>query len=106
MAKFEEMLEQERRHHIEKGTSLPRFAHQSTNFNLHLGVNLPFHGRTEMDNADVRIFFIGPSSEILSFRMMKMLMKQKKKVKEVNQMMKWMLNKVLDRLELLLPQLL
>ncbi|CAF0911864.1 unnamed protein product [Rotaria sordida] len=34
LAKFEELLEQERRHNIEKG------------------VNLPFHGRTEMDNTD------------------------------------------------------
>lgn len=63
-----------------------------------------------MDNADVRIFFTGitnePLSKTLSFRMMKMLMKQKKRVKEVNQRMKWMPNKVLDRLELLLPQLL
>jgi hypothetical protein len=33
---------------------------------------------------------------------MKMLMKQKKKAKEVNPMMKWMLNKVLDHQELLL----
>jgi ABC-type proline/glycine betaine transport system substrate-binding protein len=32
--------------------------------------------------------------------MMKMLMKLKKKVKEVNQMMKWMHNKVLDHQEL------
>ncbi|CAF2406071.1 unnamed protein product [Rotaria sp. Silwood2] len=34
LAKFEELIEQERRHSIEKG------------------VNLPFHGKTEMDNAD------------------------------------------------------
>ncbi|CAF1305459.1 unnamed protein product [Rotaria socialis] len=34
LAKFEETLEQERRRHLEKG------------------LNLPFHGRTEMDNGD------------------------------------------------------
>ncbi|CAF0780978.1 unnamed protein product [Adineta steineri] len=34
LAKFEEILEQERRRYVEKG------------------LNLPFHGRTEMDNGD------------------------------------------------------
>ncbi|UJR27350.1 hypothetical protein I4U23_008643 [Adineta vaga] len=34
LAKFEDILEQERRRYVEKG------------------LNLPFHGRTEMDNGD------------------------------------------------------
>lgn len=50
LAKLEEILEQERRRYVDKGF----FPHQCVMFiDRIVGFNLPFHGRTEMDNAEV-----------------------------------------------------
>ena len=70
-----------------------------------LGVNLPFHGKTEMDNADVSrslIYFENKEKNTTHrcyfdlFRMMRMETKLKKRVKVENKMMIWMLNKDRD----------
>lgn len=70
-----------------------------------LGVNLPFHGKTEMDNADVSRIFIYFENKKKNtthrcssnlFRMMRMATKLKKRVKVENKMMIWMLNKDRD----------
>jgi hypothetical protein len=89
LTKFEEILEQQRRQCVDKG------------------LNLPFHGRTEMDTADVKILKIKEHEKVQDVfsRMMKTLMMPKKKVKEVNQKMKWTHNKVLDHQELQLVYL-
>jgi hypothetical protein len=46
LTKFEEILEQQRRHCVDKGS------------------NLPFHGRTEMDNAEVKILKIKEDEKV------------------------------------------
>ncbi len=49
LTKFEEILEQQRRHCVDKG------------------LNLPFHGRTEMDTADVKILKIKERRKSIRF---------------------------------------
>ena len=64
LTKFEELLEQERRRYIDKGKKqfLDSSRQASLCSCLTSGGNLPFHGKTEMDNADVRKAVSGASS--------------------------------------------